>query len=120
MRNWFFFILLFALSSANAGTLETCRKKEKDKEAVRSCVKAARITSINQLREAGSAAQAAVWQKIRETGRKTYARQYRASQARHVRERNAACRMLSAGIEKSACEADMNNAQVEQLARFIE
>lgn len=120
MRALLLFLTLAVAGTAHAGALQTCRDKEKEKDAIRSCVRAARVQSINQLRQASEAAQQAVYAKTKESGRKSLLREYRTTQARHVRARNAICRKYGSGIERVACEADMNNAQVEKLARFAD
>lgn len=122
MRFCFLFLALtmIAIGAAHAGALETCREKEKENDAIRSCVRAERVQSINRLRKASEAAQQAVLAKTQESGRRSLLREYRTTQARHVRERSASCRKLANGLEQVACEANMNYAQVEKLARFIE
>jgi hypothetical protein len=114
----FLFTALFVATSAQAGVMESCRDKEKESDKVRACVRAERVHSINSLHDASLKAQEAVTQQTRESGRKLSLREYRSMQARHVRERNRTC-PKQGGIEQVACEADMNYAQVDKLARFI-
>lgn len=120
MRGLLVAIALFSASSAHAGALESCRLKEKENDAVRACVRAERVQSLNKLRKASEAAQQAASATTQETGRKSALREYRAVQAWHVRTRSTTCRRFANGIEQVACEADMNYAQVEKLARFIQ
>lgn len=110
-------MLLMALA-AQAGTLDQCRQKAADNDGVRSCVEAEKFRSNNQLRETGLAAQASVKEQIQAGGPKSLAKELRSMQAHHVRDRAAACRKQAGAQEKAACEADMNFAQVERLARF--
>lgn len=120
MRAALALLAAFIALSARAGALDDCKQKEKASDAVRNCVRAERVRSLNRLREVSVAAQQAIVQKSRESGRRLTQREYRASQAAHIRQRNATCRKQTSGIEQAACEADMNFTQVEKLSRFIE
>lgn len=120
MRGALLSILLLTVASAWAGTLEICRQKSPDKDDLRSCVEAERVRSTNQLRKTSLAARTAVNNKTQEEGSKSPLRTYRNLEARHVRDRNTHCRQHAEAIERSACEADMDKAQIEQLTRLIE
>lgn len=120
MRSAGLLLLLLVAISAKAGTLEVCQKKSADTEKLRACVQAERVKSTNQLRQASIAARNAVNGKTREESDKSLLRTYRNLEARHVRERSTNCRQYAEGAERTACEADMNKTQIEQLTRFIE
>lgn len=120
MRSAAFAILLLTATAVVAGTLENCELQAKDRNALQACVEAERIKSSNQLRKTSLSTQAAMQQKMADTTRNQQLRSYRAMQARHVRERNAVCRKQAGDLERKACEADMNYAHIEQLAKFAD
>ena len=120
MRTLLALCFALAFTSVQAGVLDNCRQQSKNNDALRDCVRAERVRSINQLHEASKSAERAVMEKTRDTRRKNLLREYRNSQARHVRERSNLCRKQGSGIEQIACEADMNYAQVEKLTHFTE
>jgi hypothetical protein len=72
------------------------------------------------LREVNASTLEAVNAKVQKDGSKTWLRRYRTVQARHVRNRAAACRQQPAGIKREACEADMDYAHIDRLKRFVQ
>lgn len=107
--------MLAAFSTVQAGSIERCRQQEPDSAAFAACMEAEHNRSMNQLRAANLASQEAVSKQVRETGRKALLQQFRAGQARYVRQRAAACRKASAGNDRQACEADLNFSRIETL-----
>ncbi len=120
VRGWLACMLLLGQASAGAGTLDKCQAEKKDTDAVQLCVETEQLRSANQLRKVSTKAKAAVRDKTQQDGRRAILREYRSVEARHVRERSIQCRQQPAGIERLACEADMNDAHIGQLARFIQ
>lgn len=119
-RAWLACLLLLAQTSAGAGTLDKCQAGKKDADAVQLCVETEQLRSANQLRKVSSKAKSAVREKTQQDGRRAILREYRSVEARHVRERTIQCRQQPAGIDRLACEADMNDAHIAQLARFLQ
>lgn len=110
--------MLASFSTVQAGITKQCRQQETDGTAFAACIEAEHNRSTNQLRAANLASQEAVNKQVRETGRKAPLQQFRAGQARYVRQRAAACRKAAEGIERQACEADMNFPRNETLHRI--
>jgi hypothetical protein len=110
-------LLLLCLTAplAHAATLESCSQKEKDIGGIRLCVEAERTRAANLLRETNLATQDAVNQKTKTDGRRTALRDFRATQAGHVRTRAGLCRAQADGVDRQACEADADLKQVEHL-----
>lgn len=107
--------LLASVSTVQAGIIERCRQESPDSTAFAACIEAEHNRSMNQLRAANLASQEAVNKQVRETGRKAPLQQFRAGQARYVRQRAAACRKAAAGSARQACEAEMNFSRIETL-----
>ncbi len=120
MRTLLFLVLTLIAAAANAGTLEKCEATQSGAEAIQFCVSAERSRSANRLRELNPVALAAINQNSPAARRKALLRQYQATQARHVRKRQAVCRKQAAGNARTACEADMNFAHLDYLAGFIQ
>ena len=121
MRALLFSVLIFSAltaGAASAASLEKCQGKEKNPGGIRSCVEAERSRSANRLRELDPIILDAIRKETDRKRQRALLREYRAAQAHHVRERKAACHQQAEGNERTACEADMNFAHIEQLTRF--
>lgn len=119
MHRWLFPVLLGLAVNASAGTLEKCQQKKPQADAVQLCVETEQMRSTNQLRKTSSAAHEAVRAQTQDHGKTAILREYRKMEARHVRERKVECRKQATQLERNACIADMNDAHIEQLARFM-
>jgi hypothetical protein len=119
MRVFLLFAFIIVAAAANAGTLEKCSKKEKNKAGLASCVQTESNRSKNMLRERNLSATEAVNKKVQKDGNQRRLRQYRTDQARYVRNRAATCRKQPVGIKRQACEADMDYAHIGRLERLI-
>lgn len=120
MRALLFSILILSAATANAATLEKCQGKEKNPDGIRSCIAAERSRSANRLREMDRNILDAIRKETDRKQQRALQREYRAAQAHHVRERKAACHQQAEGDERTACEADMNFAHIDQLTRFLQ
>ena len=119
MRTALFSIGILFAAAAHAGTLEKCQAKGKNPDSIQNCIDTERSHSTNRLREMGPLVLDAIHKETNGTRHKALLRAYRSAQAHHVRERAIACKKEAAGNERNACEADMNYAHIEQLARFL-
>ncbi len=119
MRYFLLFGLVFTVSASNAGTLEKCQASEQDKAAIKSCVDAEHSKTGNVLRELNLAAAKAATEKTKDAGRKVPLRHYRSTEAHYARNRAATCNKRPEGMERQACETDMNSVHIEELKRFI-
>jgi hypothetical protein len=119
MRTGLFLLLLSIAMTVDAGTLEKCLAKEKGPDGVQSCVDAEHNRSANRLREMNPVVLESIHKEIRPARHKALLREYRTAQAHHVRQRKAVCHKQEAGNARNACEADMNYAHIDQLARFL-
>ena len=120
MRTLLFSILIVSAATANGAALEKCQAKEKNPAGVQSCIEAERSRSANRLRELDPVVINAIHKEANRAHQKALLREYRAAQAHHVRERKATCHKQAEGNERTACEADMNFAHIDQLARFLQ
>jgi predicted transcriptional regulator len=120
MRALLFSILILSAATANAASLEKCQSKEKNPDGIRSCIAAERSRSANRLREMDRNILDAIRKETDRKRQRALLREYRAAQAHHVRERKAACHQQAEGDERTACEADMNFAHIDQLTRFLQ
>lgn len=119
MRSWLLMALLATVTHASAGALEKCRQKKQEADAIVACVETEQMRSTNQLRKVSSAARDAVHVQTQGNGKTAILREYRKMEARHVRERKVECRKQATPLERNACIADMNDAHIEQLGRFM-
>ena len=112
-------LLILALSAplVHATTIDTCVHQEKEMRALKLCVEAERNRAANHLREANQLTLTAVNQKTKTDGRKTTLREFRSSQARHVRTRAAQCRQ-PIDVNRIGCEADADFGQIERLKQL--
>ena len=120
MRSALFLVLILIAAATNAGTLEKCEATQSSAEGVQFCVSAERSRSSNRLREFNPVVLAAINQISPAARRKALLLQYKATQARHVRQRQSVCRKQAIGNARTACEADMNFAHLDYLAVFTE
>lgn len=118
MRGLFFSALLLAQAAAAAGTLEKCQNLENEAAAIQSCVKTEQQRAANQMRKLSAETRTLIHHKNQQDGSKTRLREYRVFEASHVRARSRRCHEKLPSLERSACEADMNYAHIEQLTRF--
>jgi Neuraminidase (sialidase) len=118
MRGLAFSALLLVHAVAAGGVLEQCQVQKKDADAVQLCVETEHLRSTNRLRKISAAARPAVYAKTKDDGHKANLREYRTVEARHVRQRKTLCRKQETSLLRHACEADMNYAHIEELARF--
>lgn len=120
MRSALFLALTLIATAVNAGTLEKCQSSGKDAEEIQFCVSAERSRSANRLRDLNPVVLSAIRENTSAARRMALLREYKRTQARHVRQRQATCRKQTIGDERTACEADMNFTHVDHLAGFTQ
>jgi hypothetical protein len=120
MRTGIFLAMILFAMAANAGTLEKCEAAQPSAEGIEFCISAERSRSNNRLRELNPVVLAAINQNSPAARRKALLREYKRTQAQHVRKRQAVCRKQAAGNARAACEADMNFAHLDYLAVFTD
>lgn len=120
MRTCLFLVLICVTAASNAGILEKCEATQASAEDIQFCVSAERSRSNNRLRDMNPIVLAAINQNSPAARRKALLREYKRTQAQHVRKRQAVCRNQAAGNARAACEADMNFAHLDYLAVFTD
>lgn len=118
-RAVFILTLVITGQSSAAGVLEKCQAQSAKPDKQLACSVTEHQRSENQLRNQSLFAKRRVIHAAQNDGRKLM-REYRKSEARHVRERNHLCRKQKAGLQRNACIADMNDKHREALSRFTQ
>ncbi len=117
MARLFLLCLSFLSSAAYAGALEKCQQTEKEASSLRICIEAERNRAANKLRAMNPVAMKAIEKIAKDTDDRALPRKFSAQQAQHVRNRKSLCGQKPTPNEKVACEADMDTAHAELLAR---